>query len=246
MKIGIIGAGNIGETLARKLAAAGHAVKLANSKGPQTLQRLADEIGATAVAAAQAAVDVDAIILSIPFGRVPELAGLIAGVPPYVPVIDTSNYYSHRDGVIAEVEDGMPESLWVSKQLGRTAIKAFNNILAHTLAELGRPEGMPGRLAIAVAGDNGASKQVAMRFVSETGFDPVDAGSLEESWRQQPYTPAYCCDYAAETMRKALAAAVKGAPRKDEQLRDGWAALGPNPGHADIVALNRSLNPLEG
>ena len=125
-------------------------------------------------------------------------------------------------------------------------IKAFNNIMAYSLAELGRPLGSPGRLAVAVAGDDDALKQVAMGLVSETGFDPVDAGSLEESWRQQPSTPAYCCDYDAETMRKALAVAVKGeAPKKGEQLRDRWAELGPNPSHADIVALNRSLNPLD-
>jgi predicted dinucleotide-binding enzyme len=104
----------------------------------------------------------------------------------------------------------MRHSVWVSKQLGRPVIKAFNNILAYSLAKLGRPEGSPSRLAIAVAGDDVSSKQIVMDLVNETGFYPVDAGSLDDSWRQEPGTPAHCCDYDAETTRRGLVAAVKG------------------------------------
>ena len=140
----------------------------------------------------------------------------------------------------------MPHSVWVSKQLGRPVIKAFNNILAHSLAELGRPSGSPGRLAIAVAGNDVRSKQIVMDVVNDTGFDPVDAGSLDESWRQQPGTPAYCCDYDAEKTRKGLAAAVKGeAPKKLERLIDLYRQRGSTITHADVVATNRSLNPLD-
>jgi 8-hydroxy-5-deazaflavin:NADPH oxidoreductase len=128
---------------------------------------------------------------------------------------------------------------------GRLVIKAFNNILAYSLAELGRPERSPGRLAIAVAGDDVRSKQIVMDIVNETGFDPVDAGPLDESWRQEPGTPAYCCDYDAEMTRKALAAPVKGeAPNKLERLIDLYHQRGSNMTHADIIAMNRSLNPL--
>lgn len=139
----------------------------------------------------------------------------------------------------------MPESVWVSKQLGRAVIKAFNNILAYSLAEFGRPKGSPDRLAIAVAGDDVKSKQIVMALVNEIGFDPVDAGSLEESWRQEPSTPAYCCDYCVEKMRKGLSAAIKGdAPEKRDRMPDLFAKLGSSPSHDDIVAMNRSLNPL--
>ena len=125
-------------------------------------------------------------------------------------------------------------------------IKAFNNILAHSLAELGRPEGAPDRLAAAVAGGDAASKQVVMGLVNEVGFDPVDAGSLDQSWRQQPSTPAYCCDYDTRTTRKGLAAAVKGeAPKIRDRHLVLMGQLGPKPSHADIVALNRSLHPLD-
>ncbi len=247
MKIGIIGTGNIGGTLARKLSAAGHDVRIANSRGLEGVRAFANEIGATAVDTRGAVKGVDVVVISIPFPAVAELPkDLFDTVPQDVPVVDTGNYYPGlRDPQIPEIDAGMPHSIWVSKQLGRPVIKAFNNILAHSLTELGRPEGSPGRLAIAVAGDDVISKQIVMHVVNEAGFDPVDGGSLDESWRQQPGTPAYCCDYDAETTRKGLAAAVKGeAPSKLERLIDLYRQRGASMAHADTVAMNRSLNPL--
>jgi predicted dinucleotide-binding enzyme len=172
---------------------------------------------------------------------------LFEKVPQNVPVVDTGNYYPGlRDPQIPEIDAGMAHSTWVSKQIGRPVIKAFNNILAHSFAELGHPEGSPDRLAIAVAGDDVKSKRIAMDIVNETGFDAIDAGSLDESWRQQPGTPAYCCDYDAETTRKGLAAAVKGeAPKKLEHLIGILRERGLNMTHADMVAMNRTANPLD-
>src|SRR3954466_5392705 len=247
MKIGVIGTGHIGGTLARKLCAAGHDVRVANSRGLQGAKAFADEIGATAVDTRGAVEGFDFIVISIPFPAVAELPkDLFDTVPQDVPVVDTGNYYPGlRAPQISEVDAGMPHSVWVSKQLGRPVIKAFNNILAHSFAELGRPEGSPGRLAIAVAGDDVRSKQIVMEVVNETGFDPVDAGPLGESWRQEPGTPAYCCDYDAETTRKGLAAAVKGeAPKKLEHFIGLIRQRGLNMTHADMVATNRALNPL--
>lgn len=247
MKVGIVGTGNIGGTIARKLKAAGHQVRVANSRGPEGVQGFADEIGATAVDVHGAVEGVDVIFLSIPLPAMAELPkGLFEAVPRNVPIVDTSNYYpGMRDPRIPEIDEGMPESVWVSKQLGRAVIKAFNNVLAYSLAELGRPEGSSHRLAVAVAGDDAKSKQIVMALVNDTGFDPVDTGSLDESWRQQPSTPGYCCDYGTEMMRKGLAAAVKGgAPKKRDRMPELFAKLGPNPSHANIIAMNRSLNPL--
>jgi predicted dinucleotide-binding enzyme len=247
MKVGIIGTGNIGGMIARKLKAAGHNVRVANSRGIEGVRAFANEIGASAVDTRGAVEGVDLIVISIPFPAVAELPkDLFDAVPQDVPVIDTGNYYPGlRDPHIPEIDAGMPHSVWVSKQLGRPVIKAFNNILAHSLAELGRPEGLAGRIAIAVAGDDVRSKQIVMDVVNEIGFDPVDAGSLDESWRQQPGTPAYCCDYDAETTRKGLAAAVKGeAPKKLERFIDLYRQRSPNITHADLLAMNRSLNPL--
>jgi len=225
------------------LSAAGHDLRVANSRGPEGVWALADEIGATAVDTRGAFKGVNLIVLSIPFPAVAKLPkDLLDTVPQDVCVIDTGNYYPClRDPQIPEIDAGMPQSVWVSKQLGRPVIKAFNNILAHSLAELDRPEGSAGRLVIAVAGDDVRSKQIVMDVVNETGFDPVDAGSLDESWRQERGTPAYCCDYDAQTTRKGLAAAVKSeAPKKPERLIDLYRQRGSNITHADVVAINRS------
>ena len=245
MKIGIIGTGNIGATLARKLSAAGHDVRVANTRGLEGARRVAEEVGAQPANALGAVDGADVIILAIPLPAVRQLpADLFESLPLSATVIDTSNYYPGlRDARIPEIDDGLAESVWVSQQIGRPVVKAFNNALAHTLAALGQPQGTPGRLAIAVAGDDASSKRIAMDLVNQTGFDAVDAGSLEESWRQQPSTPAYCCDLGSDAMRKALAAAIPGvASKKRDQMLEFFVRLGPNPGHDDIVAMNRKVN----
>jgi predicted dinucleotide-binding enzyme len=244
MKIGIIGVGNIGGTLARKFSAAGHDVTVANSKGVASVQSFADEIGATAADTRGAVEGADLIVLSIPFPAIAKLPeDLFTNVPQSVPVVDTGNYYPGlRDPQIADIDQGKVESVWVSEQIGRPVIKAFNNILAYSLAELGTPEGTEGRLAVAVAGNDATSKKLVMGLVNEIGFDPVDGGKLEDSWRQQPSTPSYCCDYDAQMMRKALEAAVKGeAPKVLTRMPELMGKLGSNPIHADVVAMNRSL-----
>lgn len=90
------------------------------------------------------------------------------------------------------------------------------------------------------------SKQIVMEVVNETGFDPVDTGPLDESWRQEPATPAYGCDYDAETTRKGLAAAVRvEASKKLAYVVNLYRQRGSKMTHADMVGMNRSLNPLE-
>lgn len=245
MKIGIIGTGNIGAPLARKLSAAGHEVRVANSRGVEGVRQFADKIGAKAADVRGAVHEADVIILSIPFPAVQALPDdLFDSVAADAIVIDTGNYYPDlRDPHMAEIDQGMVESVWVSKQIGRPVIKAFNNILSYSLAELGQPKGAPDRLAIAVAGDDLRAKEVVMELVDQIGFDPVDAGLLADSWRQQPSTPAYCCDYDAETMQQKLTAAVPGvAPTIRNKMLELFAKLGENPNHADIIAANRATN----
>jgi predicted dinucleotide-binding enzyme len=209
MKIGIIGAGNIGGTLTRRLTKLGHQVRVANSRGPESLADLAAETGATPVSVKDAVRDVDLVIVTIPEKSVPKLpAGLFKDVPKNVVVVDTGNYYPRqRDGRIDAIEAGLPESRWVEQQLGRPVIKAFNNIFARHLMEGGKPKGASGRVALPVAGDDPAAKQIVMRLVDELGFDPVDDGSLDDSWRQQPGTPVYTKDFDVEGVRRALAQA---------------------------------------
>lgn len=206
MKIGIIGAGNIGGALTRRLQALGHEVSVANSRGPETLAVLAEDTGATAVSVEEAPRGRDLVVVTIPQRSIPTLpAGLLDGVPV---VVDTGNYYPRqRDGTIAEIEDGMPESRWVEQQLGHPVIKAFNNIYAAHLLEKGQGKGAPGRIALPVAGDDQAAKSVVMDLIDELGFDPIDAGGLDESWRQQPGTPVYGTDFNVEGVLEGLAQA---------------------------------------
>jgi predicted dinucleotide-binding enzyme len=205
MRIGIIGTGNIGGTLTRKLAALGHEVVVANSRGPQTLEDLAEETGATVALASVAAEGAELVIVTIPERAIPLLpAGILDGAAPGAPIVDTGNYYPQRDGRIAEIEDGMTESRWVSTQLGRPVVKAFNGIRAQHLLELGKPPGMPGRIALPVAGDEPEAKAIVMHLVDELGFDPVDGGGINDSWRQQPGTPVYTADLDAAGVREAL------------------------------------------
>lgn len=219
MKIGIIGAGHIGGTLTRRLTSLGHEVAVANSRGPETLTGLAEETGATPVTAVEAARGRELVVITIPEGRVPELpADLFEGVPDDVVVVDTGNYYPQRDGRLTEIEDGMPESRWVSERVGRPVIKAFNNIPAQDLMNAGRPAGSPNRIALPVAGDDDAAKQVVMRLIDELGFDAVDAGALDESWRQQPGTPVYVTNLDADGVRRALAEA---SPERPAEFRAG-------------------------
>lgn len=123
-------------------------------------------------------------------------------------VIDTGNYVPRqRDGKIEVIENGTIESRWTEAHLGHPVVKAFNNIRAQQLLTLGKPAGAPGRVALPVAGDDALAKAVVIELVEQLGFDGVDAGGLDDSWRQQPGTPVYCTDLDIEGVRKALAAA---------------------------------------
>jgi predicted dinucleotide-binding enzyme len=225
MKIGIIGAGQIGGTLTRRLTQLGHEVSVANSRGPESLADLARETGAKAVTVHEAARAGEVVIVTIPMAKVRDLPkDLFASVPESVVVVDTANYYPRqRDGRIDEIEAGMPESRWVEKQLGRPVVKAFNNIYARHLMEKGKPKGAPGRIALPVAGDDKRAKEIVIRLLDELGFDGVDAGGLDESWRQQPGTPVYTTDFDAEGVRRALAQA-------SPERRPEWRATPNSPG----------------
>jgi 8-hydroxy-5-deazaflavin:NADPH oxidoreductase len=246
MKIGILGTGHIGKTLVRKLSAAGHDVKVANSRGPDTIEADVLSSGGRAVTAAEAVANVDVVILSIPLNRLPGIAPLIAGVPAETVIIDTSNYYPARDGRIEAIEAGQVESLWVSEQLGRPIVKAWNAIGSDSFARKGKPAGSPARIAIPVAADSDRDRKVGMALLGDTGFDAFDAGTLADSWRQQPGAPCYCTDLALEEMTAAHAAAERARlpKRRDlavaaivERVGDGTT----NPDAEYGVRLNRAL-----
>jgi 8-hydroxy-5-deazaflavin:NADPH oxidoreductase len=207
MKIGIIGAGHIGGNLARRLTSLGHKVRIANSRGPETLKELETETGATPATDADAVEGAELVILAIPTRSVPELPPRILDArAPGAPIIETTNYYpQQRDGRIDPIEQGMTESRWVSNMIGQPVIKVFNTIQAGPLLEYGKLAGAAGRIALPVAGDDEEAKRKVMELVDDLGFDPLDAGGLDDSWREQPGTPAYLANAPADELRQALA-----------------------------------------
>lgn len=103
-------------------------------------------------------------------------------------------------------------------------VKAFNNIYAKHLLELGRPAGARGRIALPVAGDDARAKEVVIRLINELGFDAVDAGGLDDSWQQQPNSPVYTTDFDADGVRRALAEAKR-------ERTPQWRATENSPGN---------------
>jgi 8-hydroxy-5-deazaflavin:NADPH oxidoreductase len=222
MKIGIVGAGNIGSALAAHFRKLRHTVLVANSRGPETLSQVAEQTGATPVDLSEVAKRVDLLVITIPMKSVPLLPkDLLFHLPDASPIIDTGNYYPLRDRTIAEIKEGMVESEWTSRVLGRPVIKAFNNILADSLLHKALPKGDKNRIALPVSGDDARSKQLVMALIDEMGFDAIDAGPLSESWRYQPGTPAYCSDPAIQQLPLLLDRAKrdKAAGNRDQAAK---------------------------
>lgn len=196
--IGLIGSGNIGGTVARLAVAAGHSVVLSNSRGPETLKDLVDELGPNARAgtAAEAATAGDIVVVTVPLKAYRDVPAepLVGKV-----VIDTNNYYPERDGVFPELEDGSTTTGELLQQHLAAAhvVKGFNNIYFPHLAALGRPAGAPDRSALPIAGDNAAAKQAVTEFLDSLGYDAVDVGPLAENRRTQRDTPVYVAPYGA-------------------------------------------------
>jgi len=211
--IGLIGSGHIGSQLARLAVANGYNVVLSNSRGPDTLRELAQELGARARAAtvSDAAEAGDIVVVTIPLKSidtvpVAPLAGKI--------VIDTNNYYPQRDGHIAELDAGKTTTSELLQRRLPTSkvVKAFNHIRAAALTDEAQPAGTANRRALAIAGNDAEAKAAVARLIDQFGFDVVDLGPLSESWRIERDMPGYGPRRTAEQLRGDLAAAQRRAP----------------------------------
>lgn len=243
MNISVIGAGAIGGNLARLLSEAGHDVVIADARGREAVGQDLTDAGVRAVDLDASVEGANVVIVAIPFGRQPEVADLIAKAPPQAVVVDTANYYPMISGDIGSIDHGEIESLWSQDRLGRPVVKAWNAALAMTQQSKGRPAGSPGRIAIPVAADSSEARLSVMKLVDDTGFEPVDAGVLAESWRLQPGTPAYCTELTADELGRALAAADQAAaPATRDRLMAHFASLEQWPPHDEIVSTNRSAH----
>jgi 8-hydroxy-5-deazaflavin:NADPH oxidoreductase len=207
MDIGIIGSGNIGTAVAIRWIAQGHRVAMANSRGPDSLQDKAKEIGIIPAELREAARAADIVVVTVPLKAIATFPkDLFAGTGSII--LDTCNYYPDiRDGRIAAIDEGLTESAWVSQQLGRGVLKIFNSIHAPTIVKGGLAAGDPKRICLPVAGDDDGQKRTIIEMCDAIGFDGLDAGTLAESWRQQPGTPVYCRDLPLPAARAALAEA---------------------------------------
>jgi predicted dinucleotide-binding enzyme len=242
MKIAVLGAGNVGVPLAKAFAADGHAVKLANSRGPETLRQLAPSLGVSAAWAVDAVRDVDVIITTVNLKSYEAIRPLLDAVPDDVPLIDTGNYHPYRDGQIAAIDDGQLEARWISEQLGRPVTKAWNAVLAQTLAEKGLPAGTPGRIALPVAGDDPEGRRLAATLTDITGFDSVDIGGLDNSWRAHPGTAAYCTELPREALREAIERAdAAHAPLRRDLCWQAFQAFGDALNRENVVRFHRAI-----
>ena len=221
--LALIGSGNLGGAVARLAVAGGLEVVLSNSRGPQTLSGLVDQLGkrATAATVEEAARAGDWVVLSIPFGayqRIPvePLAGKT--------VLETTNYFDPIDQLAGGTATS---SELVQRHLaGAHVVKAFNTILAWHLYALARPAGSPDRSALPIAGDDPAAKAKAAQLLDTLGWDSVDAGSLAQSWRLQPGTPAFLTPYLADPDADFATrlATDPGSPAPVEKIRAALAA----------------------
>jgi predicted dinucleotide-binding enzyme len=213
MNIGIIGSGEMGLCLAVKLKKLGHTVSIANSRGPASLKKVTEDIGLKAVTVEEAIKNQKVIIISIPQKNIPDLPkSLFKALPPDVAVVDTGNYYPLlRDGEIAALNESGIDSLWVQQQLGVVITKAFNSILATSIESFDQ-KGNENRIALPISGDSTEAKMVVSGLVEELGFDVVDLGGIDQSWKQEPGSPIYCRDLNLNEMKSRLALLECGTP----------------------------------
>ena len=229
MRIGVIGTGQIGAAIARLATAAGIEVILANSRGPESIEPLVQELGELARASSVdgAAGNVDAVVLAVPLRSVPTMRpDLLDGKTVLSPI----NYYPFRDGRIAELDDESRTAAELVQQhfRGANLVQVFSNILAHHIPELARPSRSADRSALPMAGNDDGAKAQVTDLIDQLGFDTVDVGPLAESWRFEPESLAYTRQYladpatpgerileaaAAPVSRDRIAAAVKSAAR---------------------------------
>nr|WP_280142433.1 NAD(P)-binding domain-containing protein [Rhizobium sp. NFR03] len=245
MKIGILGTGNMGRVLTRKLAAAGHDVRVANSRGPQTIEAEVLETGAHAVTTEDAVKDVEVVIMTMPHPAFEKIRHLISALPEETVVIDISNYFPGRDPVNPELDGEIAESEWVRDFFGRPIAKAWNSIGMVAFEAKGMTKGQPGRVALPVSADRDHDREVALALVDDTGFDAFDAGSLADSWRQQPGSPVYITDLTYDELAPELAAAERHRlPKRRDISAQVFAERvgeGKSPDAETVVRIARAL-----
>lgn len=244
-KCGVIGTGQEGAALVQTLTSHGIEVRMANAGHGQSISVLADLTGAKHLPIEEVVEDVDILFLCIPMKAVSELpTPLFTKCPKSTVVVDCCNYYPSRDGPIEEIEQGLPESVWVKKQISRDVVKAFNSILAGALQDCSCPRGSENRIAVPISGDDEKAKELVSNLIDELGFDVCDLGPLSQSWKQQPGSCIYCTN-----LNKSELASASPMVQKDElaKFRDmayqKMTELSQELDWRGLVKLLRETNP---
>jgi predicted dinucleotide-binding enzyme len=216
MKVGIIGSGAMARAIGKHAVNVGYSVMVSNTRGKSGAESIAQALGCVAGSAQEAASYGDLVVLAVPlraYRSLPaaELSGKV--------VVDLLNYFPHRDGAIAQLQQGeLTTSELLARQLpGARVVKALNSITAEDLLKDVRPEGAAERRAMPIASDDADAKSMVCDFVNKLGFDPVDAGTLADSWRFERFRPVYCVALDQETMKATLAATTR-----ETKVPDGY------------------------
>lgn len=223
-------------------------MKVSNSRGKDAVKEFADEIGAEPSDMNEISEDVDVLIISIPYGAVSSLPeSMFEKLPQDAIIIDTGNYYPEmRDAQIEGLGNGEAESLWLSNLINKPVVKAFNTLLAHSLSELGCEKGQNGRLAMQVAADDETQKKIAMDLVDQCGFDSYDAGNLKDSWKMQPGSAGYCCDYTIDELKEIKEKSTQtpqSVAKNRAKIMGNFADLtGGDFSHENVISVNRKYN----
>jgi len=229
MEIGIIGAGMIGGTLARRLSQLNHKITIANSRAPETLKHLAREINGKAGTVYEAGQDKDVVIITIPQKSILTLPeDLFENEKNDLVIIDTCNYYPlSRDGVINEIEQGLTSSEWVQEKVKRPIVKTFNSVSSVVLNNEGRPKGDRNRVALPISGDRLKDKDIVADLLNQLGFDIVDVGELKNSWKYELGAPAYGKHYTLNILKEKLSnigtgtvSELKAKVKEQRQVQD--------------------------
>jgi predicted dinucleotide-binding enzyme len=229
-QIAIIGAGVVGTAFAKRLVHVGNSVSISNSRGPDSLRDVKKITGAKALDAERAVSEADIVILAVPMSGILPLQPILQkSLRPGTILIDACNYYPSRDGNIQLLDEGMTESVWMSKTFSFPIVKALNNIIALNIGPSAKPKGSYKRVALPVAGDDDKSVAVVMELLEAMGYDAFNAGQLEDSWRQQPGQPAYCTEPTLKELVVLLSSANReGASAKRDQGMALSQKLPPN------------------
>jgi len=202
--IGIIGAGRLGTAIARQTLKAGYTVRIANSRGPDSLGLMLGVLlpGALASSVDETITHSEVIILAIPLNQYVTLQPALFNGKV---VIDAMNYWPPTEGEIPEfMEEGVTSSEYIQRYLScAKVIKTLNHTAYHELEQHSLPEGSADRRAVALVGNDVAAKQVVEKIISDIGFDPVDLGELAHGHKFQPDTPLFNARYSADDLKNS-------------------------------------------